>query len=306
MSTIANDNSTENVGSDLIQPFQLDKSNFRGRIVRLDNVLDNILKAHNYPDVVARLLGDALAVTTLLGAMLKYDGVFTLQASGKGLVKMVVCDMLSDGTIRGYAGFDEEAVNQLDQNKEYSLRDLMGEGYLAFTVDHKMADRYQGIVELQEESFITSINHYFNQSEQIVTSMKSAVSFQNGKWCAGALMLQKLPEQDRLQAVEKDDWIRSDIFLQSCSREELLDLELPLNDLLYRLFNEEGVIVYSPIELKKGCRCSKERVMDVLAALPEEDIDYAEKNNRVEMVCEFCSKAYLFTKEEILSAREEK
>lgn len=306
MSSIANDNSTVGTSNDVLQPFQLEKSNFRGRIVRLCDVLDDILKAHNYPDVVSRLLGDALAVTTLLGGMLKYDGVFTLQATGKGAVRLVVCDMLSDGTIRGYASFDSEQIEKMDQDKEYPLEDLMGEGYLAFTVDHKMADRYQGVVELQKNNFVESINHYFHQSEQIMTSMKSEISHSDDKWCAGALMLQKLPEQDQLQTIEEDDWIRSNLFLHSCTKEELLDEALPLNDLLFRLFNEEGVIVSSPVELRKGCRCSRERVMSILITLPDEDLDYAEKENGLEMICEFCSKAYHFTKEEILAARDEK
>ncbi len=306
MSSIANDNDTKASSNDLLQPFQLDTSNFRGRIVRLSDTLDDILKAHDYPKVVSRLLGDALVVTTLLGGMLKYEGVFTLQASSKGLIRLVVCDMLSDGTIRGYASFDEEEIKKLDPETEYSLKELMGEGYLAFTVDHKMADRYQGVVELQDNNFVQSINHYFEQSEQIMTSMKSAVALENNKWCAGALMLQKLPEQDQLQAVEKDDWIRSDIFLQSCKREELLDEALPLNDLLFRLFNEEGVIVFPPTELKKGCRCTRDRVISILTTLSEDDLDYAEKENGLEMVCEFCSKAYHFTKDEILEKRDEK
>ena len=121
MSSIANDNDTKASSNDLLQPFQLDTSNFRGRIVRLSDTLDDILKAHDYPKVVSRLLGDALVVTTLLGGMLKYEGVFTLQASSKGLIRLVVCDMLSDGTIRGYASFDEEEIKKLDPETEYSL-----------------------------------------------------------------------------------------------------------------------------------------------------------------------------------------
>lgn len=303
MSLNANDNSGIGVHDDLIQPFQLDKTNFRGRIVRLNGVLNEILSAHQYPKSVARLLAEALGLTTLLAAMLKFEGIFTLQASSKGLIKTLVCDMTSEGEIRGYAGFDEEDIDAINAlGDEATVGDLMGDGYLAFTVDHKLADRYQGIVELQPTSIQDSVLHYFDQSEQIKTSIQVAIDEkENGEWIAGSIMVQKLPEETKIQLVDKDDWTRTQMLMQTITKEELTDSSLTMNDLLYRLFHEEGVRVFPTHTLKKGCRCNTEKVMNVLRTLTPDDLDHAAKDGRVDMTCQFCSKEFSFSREEISS-----
>ncbi len=303
MTLNANDNSGLGVHDDLIQPFQLDKTNFRGRIVRLNTVLNDILSAHQYPRSVAKLLAESLGLTTLLAAMLKFEGIFTLQASGKGLIKTLVCDMTSEGEIRGYAGFNEEDLDAIKAlGDDATVGDLLGEGYLAFTVDHKLADRYQGIVELQPTSIQESVFHYFEQSEQIKTAIHIELDQkENGQWIAGAIMVQKLPEETKIQLVDKDDWTRTQMLLQTVKKEELTDSSLTMNDLLYRLFHEEGVRVFQTQPLKKGCRCNTEKVMNVLRTLPPDDLDHASKEGRVDMTCQFCSKTFSFSRDEISS-----
>lgn len=300
-SLTANDNASKGSSDDLIQPFQLEETNFRGRIVRLKSVLDGILSAHDYPEPVARLLAEALVTTTLLAGMLKYEGIFTLQASGSGAVRSLVCDMTSEGGLRGYAGFDADAIAKLDTKKKYDLENLMGKGHLAFTVDQHMVDRYQGIVELQGGSILNSIQHYFDQSEQIKTIIRIATDLVDGVWCSGAIMLQKLPEDTRIQDVEKDDWERSKILTESCKDEELLDSDLVLNDLLFRLYHEEGIRVFTPQELTKTCRCSEERVLRVLSTLSEDDLDHSTEDGKVHMTCQFCSQEYSFDRDDIQS-----
>lgn len=305
MKTSANDNIVEGASDDLIQPFQLDASNFRGRIVRLDQTINKILSAHNYPDIVSKLLAEALSLTCVLGAMLKYEGIFTLQISGKGPIKALVCDITTEGSLRGYAGFDKEGVEKLSQSDfSLPLKDLCGEGYLAFTVDQQMSERYQGIVELQKESLLKTVLHYFEQSEQIKTAIEVEAEKIDDQWISGAIMLQKLPEDEKKNDSHVEDWKRSEVLLHTCKQEEILDKELHLNDLLYRLFNEEGVIVFQPMELRHACRCSKEKVLNVLLTLSEDDLDHAQKDGSIEMVCEFCSHKYNFQKDDILKQKE--
>ena len=299
MSVSANDNRTQGMTDDMIQPFQLEVSNFRGRIVRLNNVLSDILSAHDYPDFVSRVLAEMLAVTTMLGGMLKFEGIFTMQTSGNGVIRSIVCDMTSSGDLRGYVSYDRDRVDEFSDDKEYSLHDVLGDGYMAFTVDQHMAERYQGIVELQKESIIESVQHYFNQSEQINTLLKTAICKKSDGWIASAVMVQKLPEDQKIQLVDKDDWNRTRALLDTCTDKEMLDSELPLNELLYRLFHEEGVRVFQVQELHKNCRCSQQRVFNVLTTLSDDDLDHAEKEGQIEMVCEFCSKKYEFTRADI-------
>ena len=311
MSKIANDNPVDQDGEikdDIILPFQLQESGLRGRAVRLGDTLDQILSAHQYPQAISHLLADTIALTAALSSMLKFEGVFTLQASGKGVIKTLVSDMDSDGNIRGCAAFSAEDFEKLTPSGDgtydgYALSELMGEGYLAFTVDQgESTERYQGIVALEGDSLQDSVTHYFEQSEQLRTSLYVGSQHVDGAWRSGALMLQFLPDDnadsdvvafnDKTDNERKEDWKRSKILLQSCTRDEITDKDLHVNELLRRLFHEEGVIVYSEQKLEKKCRCTLERVKGVVDGLSDEDRAHAAKDGKIEMTCEFCSRTY--------------
>jgi molecular chaperone Hsp33 len=309
MSKIANDNPQDQDGDikdDIILPFQLQESGLRGRAVRLGSTVNDIIKGHDYPESVSHLLADMITLSAALSSMLKFDGIFTLQASGKGPVKTIVADMTSEGAIRGCASFDKDALNILEKDDGfydgYSLESLTGEGYLAFTVDQGAhTDRYQGIVSLQGNKLQDSVSHYFEQSEQLRTSLCVASQNQGGEWRSGALMIQFLPDDQDSSVVtfdektdkeRKEDWNRSKILLETCHDDELTDRTLHVNELLRRLFHEEGVIVYGEKSVFKQCRCSEERVRSVIDGLSEDDKAHAAKDGKIEMTCEFCSQTY--------------
>src|SRR5260370_8277589 len=86
------------IPDDLVQPFQIEVSSLRGRLARLGPVVDTILTRHAYPDAVAAMLGEAIALAVVLAGALKYDGVFTLQTKGDGPLHPVVADRTSPGT----------------------------------------------------------------------------------------------------------------------------------------------------------------------------------------------------------------
>lgn len=296
---IANDDAPATGGGieDHVQPFMLESSQLRGRIVRLPHAVDQIVKAHHYPDAIARLLGEALCLTTLLAGMLKFDGVFTFQAKGGGIVKTLVCDMTNDGVLRGYAGYDKEIFQD---GKDYAFNELLSDGYLAFTVDQaESTDRYQGIVALEGDTLTDCVRNYFLQSEQINTGFISHLGKDaEGNWIGGALMLQQLPPEGGhphgVAESEEDDWRRSMMLMQTLKADEILQRDLPLNELLYRLFHEEGVRVFTPIGIRKGCRCSADRIRGVLDNLSADDkMEYVE-NGVISVTCEFCNTLYEF------------
>lgn len=287
---------------DLILPFQLDRPNLRGRLGRLGPALSAILRRHDYPYEVAHLLAQTLTLATLLAGMLKYDGIFTLQTKTDGPVRMLVADITSSGAMRAYAQFDEAGIRALGANP--SAKKLMGEGYLAFTVDQGDShERYQGIVELAGESLADFVQHYFKQSEQIDTAIKMEVAYSPATgWQAGGIMLQRLPEERGtidLASDEEDGWRRSMILLSTASEAELTDPALPPEDLLYRLFHEEEARVYDPQKLEDSCRCSKDRVEGALAALPAEDLAEMAQEGSASVTCEFCSRNYLFSADDL-------
>ena len=285
--------------------FDLERANLRGRIVRLGTVLDDILGSHHYPHVIEGLVAETVTLSVLLSSMLKYEGIFILQTQGDGPVTRLVADVTSAGEIRATAGFDLERLQKvLKENENPDMRDLLGQGYLAFTVDQgEYMERYQGIVQLQGNSLQDSIYHYFMQSEQIGTAIKLAVGRdEDGKWRAGAVMLQHMPDHSNIPQDVKpvsENWNRSQILLATCRAEELLDSKLHDDTLLYRLFHEEGVRVFKPQPVTKGCRCTPEKLKGVLSLLNSDDLAHATVEGRIVMTCEFCNKDFAFNPQEI-------
>ena len=293
-----------NSDSDIIQPFQIEGQEVRGRLVRLGDVADEILTRHDYPEAVARQLAEMMALASVLAAALKYEGIFTLQAKGDGPLNLMVVDLTSAGAMRGYAQFDAAAVAALAPEQQ-NLPRLMGTGYLAFTVDQgEYTDRYQGIVELTGGSLGESIHHYFRQSEQMQAGFKLAAAKIDGKWRSGALMLQRLPVAEGGEIagdIAEDAWRRVFALMASCTDQELIDIELPVETLLYRLFHEDGVRVFTRQGVEAKCRCSRERVDTVLRSLGTAELEDMWVDGRITVTCEFCNTGYIFTPEQLMT-----
>jgi molecular chaperone Hsp33 len=287
---------------DIVLPFQIEAPGLRGRLVRLGDAVDTILKRHDYPPPVAALLAEALALAATLSAALKYDGIFTLQLKGDGPVPMLVTDVTTAGAIRGYA----EVSGELPDNQTIAaapVRSLVGKGYLAFTVDQgEHTERYQGIVELTGDSLTECIDHYLRQSEQFSAAMQvTAGQNDAGLWRAGAMMLQRLPDQEAIVALEERDeaWRRSVILMSSVTAAELLDPVLAPADLLFRLFHEDGVRVFEQQPISFGCRCSHERAARILASLPRQEVEDLIVEGEVTVTCQFCNETQRFDEGEI-------
>jgi molecular chaperone Hsp33 len=296
---------------DLVQPFQIDAPGLRGRLVRLGASVDQVLSRHDYPEPVARLLGETLALTAALSGALKYDGVFSLQTKGDGAIRMMVADITTEGALRGYAAFDAAALAEAlggagapaGAPLSAPVPRLLGRGHLALTVDQGPdTERYQGIVELAGGTLADCVHHYFRQSEQLQAGIRlacgrAAASDGRARWRAGALMLQRLPraEADALDEAGDDDWRRSLLMMGSSTAAELIDPALSPDQLLFRLFHEDGVRVYTPHSVRAGCRCSRERVARMLRVLPRAEIEELKIDDAVEVTCEFCNGRYTFT-----------
>ena len=293
---------------DVIQPFMLEASGVRGRLVRIGPVVDSILNRHDYPDSVAQLLGEMLALAGLLSAMLKFEGIFTLQTNGDGPVRMMVVDFTSEGAVRGYAEYDEDRLAEAGLDPAAPNAEvirLLGTGRLAFTVDHAGAkDRYQGIVELRGHTLAECFHHYFQQSEQIASGIRLSAAKVAGadgveRWRAGGLILQRLPEEAGardLEGIDQEDaWRRAVILMSSCTNAELCDPRLTPNELLFRLFHEDGVRVYSTRPLEDRCRCSRGKVANVLTVMPDDEVRSLKADDgTVQVTCQFCNRMYVF------------
>jgi molecular chaperone Hsp33 len=288
--------------ADQVQPFLIESSGIRGRLLRLEGVCDSILARHDYPAPVARLLAEMLALCGGLASLIKYEGVFTLQASGDGPLRMMVVDVTSEGAMRGYAGFDRERMETLMAagDAQPSVPQLFGQGHLAFTVDQGgYSERYQGIVALTGDTLADCLQHYFMQSEQLQSGIVLAAGRRGAHWVSAALVLQRLPEEAVHAIEDEDDWRRAMVLQASCSEDELLDDSLGFHNLLYRLFHEEGVRVFEPRPLKEGCRCSRAKLENVLKSMPRAEIDDLKSDGAVEVTCEFCTRLYRFDDDDL-------
>ncbi|MDH3476347.1 MAG: Hsp33 family molecular chaperone HslO [Rhodospirillales bacterium] len=284
--------------ADQIQPFLLEVPALRGRLVRMGPLVDSILNRHDYPQPVAALLGELLALAGVLSSLLKFDGIFTLQTKGDGPVGMLVADMTTAGELRGYAEYDQARLAAAG-GATASARALMGEGHMAFTVDQGVnTERYQGIVELKGETLAEILAHYFRQSEQLKTAVELAARRVEGGWRAGGLLLQQLPEEEAvalpLATDEEDSWRRAVVLMASCTARELLDPALSAHDLLYRLFHDERVRVFEPRALSPGCRCSRGRIERILRSLPRDEVADMKVGGEVVMTCQFCNIDFRF------------
>jgi molecular chaperone Hsp33 len=302
---------------DAVLPFEVAELDLRGRLTRLGPGLDELLAKHDYPHAVAKLLGEAIVLTTLLGSSLKFDGRFILQTQTDGPVSFLIVDFQAPDRLRAYARFD---ARRLKPGADSGA--LLGKGHLAMTIDQGPdMSRYQGLVALEGGSLEDAAHEYFLRSEQIPTRVRLAVGeeWRGGgegpkhRWRAGGMLLQflpKAPERARqadlhpgdapegvvAHTIEEDDaWIEGQSLISTVEDVELIDPDLSGERLLYRLFHERGVRVFAPLPLRAQCSCSREAVSAMLKSFEPQDRTEMVKDGKVVVTCEFCSSVYQFT-----------
>ena len=296
---------------DFLLPFQADRLDVRGRVLRLGPAIDALLKRHAYPHAVSRAVAEAVTLTVLLGSALKLTGRFQLQTKTDGAVPMLVVDFEAPNKVRAYAQFDTA-----NPPAEAPPAVLIGKGTLALTIDQGgTMNRYQGVVPLDGNGLEAAAHQYFLQSEQIPTRIKLAVgemAIPGGTaWRAGGLFLQFLPEApERMRQAdldpgdapagssqpsfnEDDSWTEAKMLAATVEDHELLDPTLSSERLLYRLFHEHDVRVFEGQKIIESCRCSRDRILAMLARFtPQERQDMRGTDGRIGITCEFCSTHY--------------
>ncbi|GGE92930.1 Hsp33 family molecular chaperone [Stappia taiwanensis] len=315
-------------GRDAVLPFAVEPLDVRGRAVFLGPMLDAILDRHQYPVSVSRLVAEAAALVCLLGTSLKFDGRFTLQTTSDGPVSMLVVDFDTPDGLRACAEFDAEAVAAAEARGEADAVALLGRGHLAMTVDQGAnMNRYQGIVALDGHSLEEVAHQYFAQSEQIPTIVRLAVGEMLDRregdsprhsWLAGGILAQFLPEApERMRQpdlhpgdapegvkpheVDEDEaWREARALVGTVRDDELGDPEMTAERLLFRLFHERGVRIFTPQPLTDRCRCSDARIRKMLAGFSADDLDHMTVDGRIEVTCRFCNARYDYDAGEIV------
>jgi len=275
----------------------------RGRIARLHHATQGILERHHYPEMVAGLCAETMAMTAVLSNMMSFEGVFTVQAKGDGAIKTLMADMTDTGDLRCYAAFGEDEMLHTPYQGPALLPRLTGAGYMAFTVDHQVTNRrYQGIVELDGPHLGDAASAWYKNSEQLSTMVMTMAEHTSSGWVSSAMLLQQIAtsggnhtEDDLYKQPEEMDsemadlWHTAMTLSGSVKSEELMNIDLSLQDVVYRLFHTLGAHVQTTRPVQDKCRCSPEKVSTMLDGLSDEQRDsLADEQGQLVVSCEFC------------------
>ena len=301
---------------DSVLPFQLDNSDIRGRVARLDGVLEGILRQHDYPPVVEALVAEMALLTALIGQTIKLRWKLSLQVQSKGAVRMIATDYYGPekegepAKIRAYASFDRDKLT------DGAPFDQVGDGYFAIIIDQGQGmSPYQGITPLAGGSLAACAEAYFAQSEQLPTRFSLSFGRSSGPqeaehWRAGGVMLQHMPKaspfaasgegsgellaaSDLVTGDEEENWNRVNFLLDTVEDLELIGPSVPPTDLLLRLFHEEKPRVFDAQAVRFGCTCSEDRVRQSLSIYSAKDIEkMTTDEGRVTADCQFCGAHY--------------
>lgn len=309
-------------GDDAVRPFAVEALDIRGRALQMGSALDALLGRHDYPEPVARLVAETVVLAALLGSSLKFDGKFILQAETDGPVSLLVVDFRTPGDLRAYARYDADRIAAATSAGADGSGDLLGRGILAMTIDQSPEmTRYQGLVELSGGSLEDVAHSYFRQSEQIPTRVRLAAAEMIARddrgrltrhWRAGGLLAQFLPAApERLphrdlpggdvpegaapEFEEEDEaWLEAQLLVGTVEDHELLDPQVNVERLLYRLFHERGVRVFEPTPVREKCSCNRDRIASMLREFSAEAIEESVEDGAISVKCEFCGRSYRF------------
>lgn len=288
-----------------VMPFKVGDSPVRGRVVRLGGPIDQILSAHNFCKIVSELVGEVAVLSVLMGASLKFDGKLIFQLQGDGPVSLVVADYEARGGLRAMASVGQDPTTK-------ALSQAVGKGHIAITIDQGPdMERYQGVTSIDDDILEKSAVSYFTQSEQIPTVVRLAVGkvSRPGKpdaWRAGGIIAQFIPaeggDRERGEAILKSEedqelWDRAAAFVTSTEDDELIDPSIGTEELLYRLFHEDGVRVFDQASVTAKCNCNAEKIGAVLSKYKAEDLADMVDDGFIRVSCEFCRHTYLFNTE---------
>ena len=306
---------------DTVLPFQLDRTDIRGRVARLDGVLDTILGQHNYPAVVEGLVAEAALLTALIGQTIKLRWKLSLQIRGNGPIRIIATDYYAPSAegesaqMRAWASFDADRLD-LDGSGFGQIK----AGYFAILLDQGAGTTpYQGITPISGGSLSACAETYFAQSEQLPTrfslsSGRSRLAGEDEGWRAGGVMLQHMPKASPFVATEGgsgeggllsatdileggagENWDRANLLLDTVEDLELVGPSVTPTDLLVRLFHEERPRVFDAQSVVFGCSCSDEKVRDSLSIYSAKDIGHmTTEDGIVTADCQFCGAHYEF------------
>ncbi|MDJ1009472.1 MAG: Hsp33 family molecular chaperone HslO [Paracoccaceae bacterium] len=308
---------------DTVLPFQLDSADVRGRVARLDGVLERVLAQHDYPPAIEALVSEVMLLTALIGQTVKLRWKLSVQVRGDGPARLIATDYFAPAAegeparMRAFASFDETRLDPTGAGFPQ-----IGKGYFAILIDQGQGTTpYQGITPIAGGSLAACAETYFAQSEQLPTRFalsygRSTLSNQSEGWRGGGVMLQHMPKAsphvvgggsgeggllaptDMLSGEDEENWARANVLLDTVDDLELVGPGIQPTDLLVRLFHEEAPRVFDAQPVEFGCTCSPDKVRQSLSIYSAKDIAHMTTDEgKVTADCQFCGAHYEFQPE---------
>ena len=253
----------------------------RGELVQLEHSYQRLVQGHNYPPVIRDLLGQLMAVTSLLSATLKFDGHINLQLQGDGKLNFATVNGSQEQELRGVARLREDVAAE-------SFAELLGDkAYMVITLSPEEGERYQGVVEVRptDSDLADVIERYFTQSEQLQTR----VWLHANDTHVGGLLLQSMPGEDDPER----GFEHLSALTATMTANELFSLEA--TEILHRLYHEEEVVVYEPTPVRFYCGCSRERSMNALYSVSIDELrDIIQTDGAIKLTCDYCLAEYVY------------
>ncbi|KGD79524.1 Hsp33-like chaperonin [Tatumella morbirosei] len=273
---------------DQLHRFLFNNVAVRGELVNVSQTLQDIVKDHDYPQPVQELLAELLVATSLMTATLKFEGDITVQLQGDGPLSMAVINGNNHQQLRGVARVRGDiAANS-------TLKQMVGNGYLIITITPEKGERYQGVVGLEGDTLATCLEDYFMRSEQLPTR----IIIRQNEQGAGGVLLQVLPAQD----TDANDFEHLATLTDTVKAEELVSLSA--TDVLWRLYHQEEVTVFDPVDVVFKCTCSRQRCGEVLKTVASDEIDQIlAEDGQIDMHCDYCGAHYIYDAVDVANIR---
>lgn len=277
------------MANNILNRYLFDDLSVRGELVQLDETYQRIISSKEYPAAIEKLLGELLVATTLLTATLKFEGSITIQLQGEGPVSLAVINGDNNQQVRGVARWEGDIPTNAN------VRELMGKnGYLVITIEPEQGERYQGIVGLESDNLSEIIESYFERSEQLKTRIWIRTGELDGKAHAAGMLLQVMPDGTGTP----EDFDHLEKLTDTIKDEELFTLQA--QELLYRLYNQEVVQLFTPQPVEFNCGCSRERSGAAIITLPQPEVDnILQEQGHISLHCDYCGTTYKFDRNQV-------
>ncbi len=277
------------MANNILNRYLFDDLSVRGELVQLDETYQRIISSKEYPAPIEKLLGELLVATTLLTATLKFEGSITIQLQGEGPVSLAVINGDNNQQVRGVARWEGDIPTNAN------VRELMGKnGYLVITIEPEQGERYQGIVGLESDNLSEIIESYFERSEQLKTRIWIRTGELDGKAHAAGMLLQVMPDGTGTP----EDFEHLEKLTDTIKDEELFTLQA--QELLYRLYNQEVVQLFTPQPVEFNCGCSRERSSAAIITLPQPEVEHIlQEQGHISLHCDYCGTTYKFDKNQV-------